>query len=168
MAWMSLEKLRQIGFSRVGRDVRISDRTSIYEPEKISIGDFSRIDDFCLVSGNVTIGRNVHIAAFVNLAGGAAGIPLNDFSGVSYGSQLFTNSDDYSGETLTGPTVPQRYTKVYKAPIVLGRHVILGAGTIIFPGVTVAEGCAVGAHSTIRSSTQPWGIYVGTPARLLR
>ena len=32
----------------------------------------------------------------------------------------------------------------------------------------VAEGCAIGAHSTVVSSTNPWGIYVGTPARWLR
>jgi galactoside O-acetyltransferase len=155
-------------FLRLGTDVRISDRAAIYNPEKISIGDLSRIDDFCVISGKITIGRNVHIAVFVNLAGGEKGIEIRDFAGISYASQVFSQSDDFTGQALTGSTVPARYTDVLKAEVVIGRHVIIGAGSIVLPGVTVADGCAVGAHSTIISSTEPWGIYAGTPGRLLR
>jgi acetyltransferase-like isoleucine patch superfamily enzyme len=168
MAFISTRKLRQMGFAHLGRDIKVSTRAAIYEPEKISIGDFSRIDDFCVVSGKVTIGRNVHVSVFANLAGSAAGIEIGDFVAISYATQVFAQSDDYTGEALTGSTVPDRFTKPFKAPVVIGRHAIVGAGSIIFPGVTVAEGCAVGAHSTVMSSTKPWGIYVGTPARFLR
>jgi len=42
--------------------------------------------------------------------------------------------------------------------------VIVGAGSVIFPGVSVAEGCAIGALSLVQESTDPWGIYVGRPA----
>ncbi len=135
---------------------------------RISIGDYSRIDDFCVVSGKVTIGRNVHVSVFANLAGSEVGIEIGDFVAISYASQLFAQSDDYSGGALTGSTVPDRFTNPLKAPVVVGRHAIIGAGAIVFPGVTIAEGCAVGAHATVTSSTKPWGIYVGTPARLLR
>jgi acetyltransferase-like isoleucine patch superfamily enzyme len=168
MTWLSRSELQKIGFAHLGREVRISSRAAIYDAERISIGDFSRVDDFCVLSGKLTIGRNVHIAVFVNLAGGELGIVLRDFSGISYGSHIFSQSDDYSGEFLTGPTVPARYNKVLRREVVIGRHVIVGAGSIILPGVTVADGCAVGAHSTVVSSTEPWGIYVGSPARFLR
>ena len=97
-----------------------------------------------------------------------SGITVSDFAGISYASQVFAQSDDYTGVALTGPTVPVRYTKVFKAPVLFGRHVIVGAGSIVLPGVTVAEGCAIGAHSTVISSTKPWGVYAGTPARWLR
>jgi galactoside O-acetyltransferase len=168
MAWMSRRKLRQLGFAHLGAEVKVSTRAVIYNPEQTAIGDYSRIDDFCVLSGKVTLGRNVHIAVFVNLAGAEAGITVSDFAGISYASQVFAQSDDYTGVALTGPTVPVRYTKVFKAPVMFGRHVIVGAGSIVLPGVTVAEGCAIGAHSTVISSTKPWGIYVGTPARWLR
>ena len=50
----------------------------------------------------------------------------------------------------------------------IGRHVILGTQSVVFPGVSVAEGCATGAHTVINHSTEPWGIYVGSPARRIK
>ena len=168
MAFLSQSELEQVGFNSLGTGVKISTRAVIYDAERISIGDCSRIDDFCVLSGKLTIGRNVHIAVFVNLAGGETGIVLRDFCGISYGSHIFTQSDDYTGGHLTGPTLPARYTKVFKSPVTIGRHTIVGAGSVILPGVTVEDGCSIGAHSTVIASTEPWGIYVGSPARFLR
>ncbi|RYF12975.1 MAG: acyltransferase, partial [Oxalobacteraceae bacterium] len=89
MGYLSPADIERLGFRHVGRDVRISDRASIYEPERICIGDFSRIDDFCCISGQVTIGRNVHIALGCNVAGGESGITFEDFSGLAYGCHVF-------------------------------------------------------------------------------
>jgi len=168
MAWMSPSELSEVGFAHVGVGARISTRAAIYDPERISIGDFSRVDDFCLLSGKLTIGRNVHITAYVNLAGGEEGIEIHDFVGISYASQIFSQSNDYTGRYMTNPTFPEHYTKAFRSRITIGRHVIIGAGSVVLPGVTIEEGCAIGAHSTVLSSTQPWGVYVGSPARWLR
>lgn len=157
-----------MGFKSLGRDVKISDRAAIYNPELISIGDRSRIDDFCVVSGNVTIGCNVHLAVYSHLAGGTPGITMDDFSGLAYGSQVFAQSDDYSGRSLTNPTVPDEFKNVTAKPVMIGRHVILGTNTIVLPGVTVAEGCSSGAMAMITKSTEPWSIYIGSPARRVK
>ncbi len=69
---------------------------------------------------------------------------------------------------MTNPTVPIRYKRIVHGEVRLGRHVIIGSGSMIFPGVEVAEGCSVGALSIVNKSTQPWGIYVGTPARRVK
>ena len=61
MAYYSKEKLNNMGFKSLGRNVKISDKASIYNFGQIEIGHNSRIDDFCVVSGKITIGRNVHI-----------------------------------------------------------------------------------------------------------
>ncbi|PVV78300.1 O-acetyltransferase, partial [Pseudomonas sp. HMWF011] len=50
----------------------------------------------------------------------------------------------------------------------IGRHVIIGTSSIVLPGVTLAEGCSVGAMSMITKSTDPWGIYFGVPAKRLK
>ena len=63
----------------------------------------------------VKIGRNVHIAIFCNVAGGEKGIHLDDFSGLAYGCHVITQSDDYSGKTLTNPTVPDEFKREQKA-----------------------------------------------------
>lgn len=168
MAYLTESELKNKGFKHVGANVRISEDARIYSPELISIGDNTRIDDFCVVSGLVTFGRNVHIAPQCLVAGGEKGITFADFSGLAYQCQVFAQSDDYSGRTLTNPTVPADYKAEKKAPVVLGRHVIVGAGSLVFPGVNIADGCSVGALSLVNKSTDSWGIYVGNPAKRVK
>jgi galactoside O-acetyltransferase len=103
-----------------------------------------------------------------SLTASEAPIQLSDFSGLAFGCKLFSSSDDYSGQTLTNPTVPARYKKITHGEIRLGKHVIVGTNTIVFPGVDIAEGCAIGANSLVNKSTEPWGIYLGSPVRRIK
>ena len=168
MAYLTDDQLEAMGFAALGRNVRISDKASIYEPEKMTIGDNARIDDFCVVSGKVEIGRNVYIGPFGLIAGGSPGIVMEDFTTLAYRVQLFSQSDDYSGATMTNPTVPARFKCEIKQPVRLGRHVIVGAGSTVMPGVTLADGTAVGAVSLVLASTEEWSIYAGSPARRIK
>jgi galactoside O-acetyltransferase len=168
MPFLNQEQLQVMGFKSLGRDVKVSDKASIIDASQIEIGDNSRIDDFCVVSGKVSIGRNVHIAVFCNVAGGETGIRFEDFSGLAYGCHLFTQSDDYEGRTLTNPTVPDKYKRERKEPIVIGRHSIVGTNSLIFPGVIVAEGTSIGALSMVTKSTEAWSVYFGCPAEKIR
>jgi acetyltransferase-like isoleucine patch superfamily enzyme len=168
MGYLTERDLRRLRLKHLGKNVRISSRASIYEPDLISIGDHSRIDDFCVVSGNVTIGRNVHFPVFCNVAGGEPGITIEDFSCLAYGVHVLAQSDDYSGRSLTNSTVPDMYKCEIKEPVRVCRHCIVGTGSVIMPGVVLAEGTAVGAMTLVRESTEPWSIYVGIPARRIR
>lgn len=168
MAFLTAEQIKDIGFKSVGKNVKISEKASIYNPERIQIGDYSRIDDFCIISGALTIGRNVHIAAFCNLVGGLPGIVLEDFSGLAFGCHIFTHSDSYTGDALTNPTVPEYFRKEIKKPILIKKHSIVGTNSIIFPGVILEEGTAVGANSMITKSTKEWSIYFGSPAKIIK
>lgn len=168
MAYLSKNKLEEMGFKFLGKNVKISDKASIYDAERIAIDDNSRIDDFCIVSGNITIGKYVHVAPFCLLAGGEPSITMEDFSGLAYNVQVFSQSDDYSGSSLTNPTVNDKYKREHKKKVIIGRHVIVGASSIIFPGVELAEGCSVGAMTIVNKSTDPWGIYLGNPARRIK
>lgn len=93
---------------------------------------------------------------------------MGDFSGLAYHVLVFSQSDDYSGNSLTNPTVPDSYKREKKARVSLGRHVIVGASSVVMPGVEIAEGCSVGAMALVNKSTSPWGIYVGNPARRVK
>lgn len=168
MAFYTRKELEGLGFRKIGRDVKVSNKASIYNPELIEIGDFSRIDDFCVVSGNVKIGKYVHFAVFNNVAGGEPGIEFEDFSGLAYGCHVFSQSDDYSGASLTNPTVPDEFKNEVKRAVVIGRHSIVGTGSVITPGTTLAEGTAVGALSLVTKSTEAWSIYFGSPARRIK
>ena len=81
---------------------------------------------------------------------------------------MLASFDDYSGESLTNPTVPSSYRNYTSADIALGRHVIVGANSIIGPGVEVGEGAAIGALSLVVSKVNDWTIVGGVPAKEIK
>lgn len=168
MAFIPQDKLETMGFKRLGKNVKISDRASIYNVEQIEIGDNSRIDDFCVVSGNVKIGRNVHITIFCNIAGGEPGVYISDFSTLAYGCHVFSQSDDYSGESMTNSTIPKKYKFEKFESVYIGKNVIIGARSVILPGCNIADGCSIGAMTLVTKPTLPWGIYFGVPAKRIK
>ena len=113
-------------------------------------------------SGYMNIGNYIHIGAygFFTCAGG---LDIDNFANISQGVRIYTVSDDYSGETMTNPMVPDEYKNVQLAPVKISKHAILGSGTIILPGVVVGTGCATGANSLVKKTLDDWGIYAGCP-----
>ncbi len=160
-SFYSEEELKEIGFARLGRDVMISRKASIYGASSIAIGSHVRIDDFCVLSGNITIGNYVHIAVMTALFGGTAGITFEDYTAISSRCAVYAASDDYSGQYMTNPTVPSKYTHVIEAPVLIKKHSIIGTGSTIMQGVTLEEGTALGAMTFATKDTKPWGIYMG-------
>jgi len=158
-------ELAELGLAAYGEDVRISRKASLYGVSQIRLGSHVRIDDFCLLSGHITLGDYIHLAAGVLLFGGQAGITVGSYSTLSSRCAAYALTDDYSGAFMTNPTVPEAYTRVEQAPVQIGRHVIVGTGSTILPGAVLGEGVAVGAMSLIKGVTEPWGIYYGVPAR---
>jgi galactoside O-acetyltransferase len=163
-SFYSREELELLKFKSLGENVLLSRNASIYSPEKINISNNVRIDDFCIISGNINIGNYVHIAAGCYLFG-EHGIILEDFSAISSRSALYSGTDDYTGEFLSNPMCPILCRKITKGPIFLGKHVLIGTGTTILPGVYIGEGTSVGAMSLVNRSLKEWKIYKGIPAR---
>ena len=168
MAYLSDVELKKAGFKFIGRNVKISDKASIYNPELIEIGDNSRIDDFCMVSGKVKIGRNVHITPQCLVAGGLPGVEIGNFVALAYGVKVFAQSDDYSGNSMTNSTIPKKFKNEILKTVKIHDHVIIGANSTVMPGVVVGTGCAVGAASLLINSTEDWSIYVGSPANKIK
>lgn len=167
MTWLSCEQMKEMGFCGVGNNVLLSDKSSYYNCQNIRLGNNVRVDDFCVLSagiGGIEIGNYVHIAVF-SLLIGAGKIVLADFSGLSSRVAIYSSNDDYNGGALTNPTVPAAFTNAQHADVKLGRHVIIGTGSVVLPGVTLEEGAVVGALSLVRRDCQTFGIYMGVPAR---
>jgi dTDP-4-amino-4,6-dideoxy-D-glucose acyltransferase len=170
MVMLSRRDIESMGFASLGENVQISDKASFYCAGRITIGSNTRIDDFCILAagtGGIEIGSYVHLAVGTSLIG-AALIRLSDFSGLSSRVSIYSSSDDYSGETLTNPTVPDEFKNVRHAPVYLGRHVIVGSGSVILPGVTLEDGVAVGALSLVNKDCAAFGIYAGNPIRRVK
>ena len=167
-SFYSPEELAQIGLKSYGKNVQLSRKASIYSASHISIGDNVRIDDFCILSGKIDLGNHVHIAAYAALFGGKTGIQVDDFSGISSRCAVYAESDDYSGNYLTNPTIPEKYLNIISGKVRLEKHTLIGTGSTILPGVTIGEGTAVGSMSLINKSLDKWGIYVGIPCKYMK
>jgi galactoside O-acetyltransferase len=127
------------------------------------------IDDFVFIGhhSRLILGNHVHIGSHSSITGGGR-VLFGDFSGLSSGVRLISGTDDYTGSSLTNPTVPPEFRQVHRGTIVLEPHVIIGANAIVLPDVTIGEGSAVGAGSIVTRSLDSWGVYAGSPARRVK
>ena len=165
------DELGLIGFSNYGKDVKLSRKTSIYHPERITIGEHVRIDDFCILSaganGFISIGSFVHIAAYCMIEA-PAGFVMEDFSGLAGRCTIYGGSDNYSGQFLTNPCVPAHTRQETSAKVHLKEHAVVGASSVILPGVTIGHGSAVGSMSLVTKSVPDFEIYAGIPAKFIK
>ena len=171
MAFLNESELVGLGLKYLGKNVKVSDKASIYNAANIHLDDNSRIDDFCILSagaGGIYIGKYVHVAAFSSLIG-AEEIKLADFSGISSRVSIYSSSDDYSGEFMPHPTIPDRFRMVDSRPVYLDKHTIIGAGSVVLPGTVLHVGVAIGALSLVLGKEYlEFSIYAGTPAKFIK
>lgn len=167
-SFYSERELEELGLKSYGINVLISRYAQIYGAANIEIGDNVRIDDFCILSGSIKLHSHIHIAAGAYLYGGLAGIEMEDFSCLSSRCVIYAVSDDYSGEALTNAVVAEDYKKMVNKKVTIKRHSLIGAGSTILTGVTISEGTAVGAMSLVKTSTKPWNVYAGIPAKKIK
>jgi galactoside O-acetyltransferase len=166
-SFLEQHEIDSIGFKSFGTNVLISRKASFYSPDCISLGNNVRIDDFCILSGNITIGSFVHISAYCALYG-RYGIIMENYSGISPRCTIFSATDDFSGDYMVGPMVDESKTNVIGGMVSIQKYAQVGAGCVIMPMLTIEEGVAVGAMSLVNENLKAWNIYAGIPARIIR
>lgn len=157
------DELKTMGFCSIGEDVLISRKASIYTPELITIGNHVRIDDFCILSGDIKLGSYIHISAYTAIYA-RFGVELEDFVTISGRVLVYSQNDDYSGEFMTNPMVPIKYTNITGGKVVFKKHSIVASGSIILPDVILGVGSCVGSMSLVKKSIPAWEIHAGIPA----
>lgn len=166
-SFLSRSELKEIGFKEIGENVLISRFARFYNIKNSSIGNNVRIDDFCILSGNIVLKDFIHISAYCALYG-KGGIFMHSFTGLSPRTTVFSQSDDFSGEYLIGPMVHEKYTNVTSGKVEIGEFSQVGANSIIMPNVNIEDGVAVGALSLVNKSLSSWGVYAGIPASFIK
>ncbi len=107
----TIDELKNLGLKAFGSGMSISRKCSLYSASNIAIGNNVRIDDFCILSGDISIGDYVHISAYSALYAGEK-IVIGNFCGLSPRCIIFSKSDDFSGNAMIGPMVPDVFTNV--------------------------------------------------------
>jgi len=110
--FLSENELKSIGIKRYGSNVLISRDAKFYSPHFIEVGDNVRIDDFCILSGNIKIKDYVHISAYASIFAGNEGVEIESYVSISSRCAIYAISDDYSGMFLANPMVPLKCRKV--------------------------------------------------------
>lgn len=153
---------------RAHHTAKVSRNAAFYGVADIYIGEHSRVDHGCILTGHVVIGKRVHLAPYCVLYG-KSGITIGDYSGFGAFSAFHSESDDYSGRSMFGPCVPGEY-QPYKtrAPVQIGRNVLGGTRVTFLPGVLVRDGAAIGAHSLVKDDCDADAVYAGVPARRIK
>ncbi|MEO9021793.1 MAG: acyltransferase [Ginsengibacter sp.] len=172
MPFLTREQLHKIGFAKMGEHLFISDKASFHNASQVSIGDYVRIDDFCVFSagaGGIELGNFIHISCSSTLIGDGK-IKMGNFSGISSHTAVYSSSDDFSGHYIPGykDVVPDEFRHPNTNPVIFGDHTAIGAHSVVLPGVTINEGAVAGAMSLVRKDLKPWSLYTGNPLRFLK
>jgi len=130
--------LRLFG-AKIGRGVHVYPKVKIWAPWNLAIDDESG------VANGVTI-YNQDL------------VTLGKRVVISQGAYICSGSHDYE---KTGMPLITR-------PIVLGDYCWITTEVFIHPGVTVGDGCVVGARSVVTRDLPAWKVAAGSPSRVLK
>jgi maltose O-acetyltransferase len=120
-------------------------------------------EDVFVGSSTLTMGANCYgnRGCFLD---GSAPIVIGDHVRIGPHVKLLTGSHTYQRSVIRrGPSSVD-----IRLPVVVERGCWIGIGTIVMPGVRIAQGCVIAAGSVLLQSTEPNGLYAGNPARRLR
>ncbi len=153
-----------------GEDVYISAQVDIRRPKELEVGNHVAIDSFLYMTVPALLGDYIHIGPSVSIIGGARGkFTMKGFNTLTTGCRVVCVSDQYRGEGLAGYGIPKEYQDPTSGdPVTIERFASVGVNSVIMPGVTVGEGCVIGAGSVVTKSTEPWSVYIGAPAKKVK
>jgi putative colanic acid biosynthesis acetyltransferase WcaF len=126
--------------SRIGNNVNVYPDVRIWAPWQLQIGN------------RVGIANGVTLYSM-------APITIGDNCVISQGAHLCAGSHDIDSNNF----------QLIAKPIHLEEHVWVCADAFIGPGVSVAEGCVLGARAVVtKSISQSWSVWIGNPAAFKR
>jgi|TARA_R110002153_G_scaffold273342_1_gene444028 dTDP-4-amino-4,6-dideoxy-D-glucose acyltransferase len=151
-----------------GKDLFIAKTAIIKQPKLLEVGDHVAIDVGVYLSTESIIGDYVHIAPYVCVIGGAnSKLIMGKFSGIAAGSKIICGSDDFT-KGMMNPQIPLKYKETKFTTVTIEDFACVGVNCVIMPGVTLGEGSVIGAGSIVTKSTDPWTVYMGSPAKAVK
>ena len=140
--------------------------------QSTTIGDNSKIWQFCVVLPNAIIGEEVNICSHCFIENDVhIGNRVTIKNGVQIWDGIEIEDDVFIGPnvTFTNDKFPRskHYPEVF-AKTVLAKGCSVGAGAIILPGVSIGANAMVGAGSVVTKSVPDSTLVVGNPARFVR
>jgi len=142
-----------ITFGTVGNaNISVGKGCSIHRNVFLAAGKTAKI----VIDESVSINTGTHIVAVY-------GIVIEDHTMISEYVTIRDQNHAFKDCQLT--IREQGFTG---SPVKIGRDVWIGRGSCICAGVTIGDGCIIGANSVVNKSLPPYSVAVGVPARVIR
>lgn len=144
----------------LGKNSIISRKADLVLKKSLTIGDNCYIGSYtCLdtSSGEINIGDQTTIGRFCMIHGGTN---LKDRIRLASHICVVPNDHLYKDKKI--------YIKnqgVVQKDIYIDSDVWIGAQATILAGSYIKEGCVIGASSLVKGNLDPYGVYVGIPAK---
>lgn len=152
-----------------GKNVIIGKTVRIRYPEEVFIGDNCIIDDFTYISTALELKGNVHISSGTKIIGGKSSfVSFDEFSTTAPNVVLSAGTDDYSDGIATPMVSHEFKAGLVIGKIIIGRHCIIGSGSVVLPNVTFHDGACLGALSLAKKNLEAWTLYAGIPAKKIK
>jgi galactoside O-acetyltransferase len=148
-----------------GEGVKIYPLAKITFPQMVELGNYCRIADFVFIFGGdgVKIGEHTDVQPHTVFWGGGLTI-LGDRVSTGPGTVFLSATYSHAAGLKMVDGLGEGQAKAIGGKLVIGNDVYIGARCVIMP-VTIGEGAVIGAGSLVTHDCEPWGIYVGNPAR---
>ena len=121
--------------------------------------------DMC---GKISLGKNAKIGNDVHIAS-ASKVEIGD--NVLMASHIFISDLDhgnYAGDNQTSPEIAPDIREIYSEPIKIGNNVWLGENVVVLKGVSIGNGCIIGANALVNKDIPDYSIAVGSPAKVIK
>lgn len=148
-----------------GKNVKVWSLAKIINPEFAVLGDECRILDFAFVDAkeSFVLGK-YSIVCWHCVIEGHAHVTIGNRCFIGPGSKLLGSTYEFNGY-YTNEHLPEKTHATKYGDIIISDDAYLGANCVVMPGVTIGEGAVVGSNAFVNKDLEPWGIYVGAPAR---
>ena len=151
---------------RVGRGVRLGANVylNIVEGARADIGDNVYLDQgvVIVVEGRFSIGANSYVGVGTVIT---AAEKIEIGADALIAEHVTIRDQDHGFADLD---MPYRLQGRETAPITIGRNVWIGAKATLLRGISIGNGCIVGANAVVKSSLAEGSIAAGVPARVVR
>jgi galactoside O-acetyltransferase len=148
-----------------GDNVKIYPMAKIAFPHVVDIGSNSKVRDFAFIFAGegVKIGEYTDIQPHTIIWGGGLTI-IGDRVSTGPGTVFLSATYSHAAGLKMVDGMKEGESVTLGGRLVVGNDVYIGARSTIMP-VTIGDGCVIGAGSFVNKDCEPWGIYVGSPAR---
>lgn len=151
---------------KCGEGIRIMPLAKVANPGVVELDDFCRLRDFVFIWGGqgVKIGKHTDVQPHVVVWGGGK-LKVGDRVSIGPGSVLLTAVYSHLEGLKMVDGLGDGSAKALYGELVINDDVYIGANCTLMPDITIGEGAVIGAGSFINKDAEPWGIYVGSPAK---